>query len=198
MERRKVFQKKRRCQHFTLKQLLQIFFDIESTRKGKKYWNLIKTKKGVLQFARVLKKWCSPHVVSFIMRSTIQTTCDKDFYKEIRHLIINIFNVLNYSVISVSFIIFGQYLTCLQQSRKVFNLLTKIHKDHRTNLIFHISYQDRFLWLQFAWSVLQSYILFCARKVKTACINTACINSAQNILRCWIVEHDGCNGFQFN
>ena len=55
MERRKVFQKKRCYQHFTLKQLLQIFFDIKSTRKGKKCWNLIKTKKGVLQFARVLK-----------------------------------------------------------------------------------------------------------------------------------------------
>lgn len=88
------------------------------------------------------------------MRSTIQTTCDKDFYKEIRHLIISIFNVLNYSVVSV----FGQSLTCLQQSKKVFNLLIKIHKDRRKNLIFHISYQDRFSWLQFAWSLLQSYI----------------------------------------
>ena len=36
---------------------------------------------------------------------------------------------------------------------------------------------------------------FWAGKPEAAYLNSACINSAQNILKYWLVEDNGCNGF---
>lgn len=98
---------------------------------------------------KTLALYCKLHNVSRRRRGLFKRLLISFFTKKYNTLI---FNALNDRLLNISVPIFSFPYTFITNRKRVFNVLMKNFKSHRTIIIFPIDHQDCFAWFQPAYS----------------------------------------------